>query len=140
MTKSILILGAGGHSKIVIETALAINLYDKISILDDKFTSKNKENNYILNHPIIGKFNKVLSRELKDLYNYAFVALGNSEERLNWLKILKQNNYKLPNLIHPRSYISKSSNFGKGILVAANASIQSSTKGNFDLIKGFVGL
>ena len=46
MKKSILILGAGGHSKVVIETALAINLFDKIAILDDKFTSKNKENNY----------------------------------------------------------------------------------------------
>ena len=40
--KSLLILGAGGHGKVVAETALALDRYSKIAFLDDKFNPKNE--------------------------------------------------------------------------------------------------
>ena len=125
-TNSILILGGGGHSKVVLETLLAYGNYDKISILDDKHNTSISSQNNVQDHFIIGKFKDVLSEELKRTYHYAFVALGDSDKRLHWLNILKQNNYKIPSLFHPKSYISPSAKFGKGVLVAANAAIQSS--------------
>ena len=42
--KSILIIGGGGHSKIVIETALASCQFQKISILDDKYNNNPLQN------------------------------------------------------------------------------------------------
>jgi len=123
---SILILGGGGHSKVVIETALASCKYQNISILDDQHNNTSPIQNKVLNHFIVGKFKKVLSEEFKNTYDHAFVALGDSEKRLHWLNILKLNNYKIPSLIHPQSYISPSAKIGEGVLVAANAAIQSS--------------
>ena len=124
--KSILILGGGGHSKVVIETALASCEYQKISILDDQHNNTSSVQNRVLNHLVVGKFKEVLSEEFKRMYDYAFVALGDSKKRLEWINILKLNNYKIPSIIHPKAYISPSAKIGEGVFVAANSSIQSS--------------
>ena len=39
--KKLLILGSGGHSKVVAETALATGIYKEIFFLDDKYLEKN---------------------------------------------------------------------------------------------------
>ena len=51
--KSLIILGAGGHGKVVAETAMELRKYDKISFLDDKF-SKNMNLSDFLGINIIG--------------------------------------------------------------------------------------
>ena len=124
--KSILIIGGGGHSKVVIETALASCQFQKISILDDKHNNNSPIQNKVLDHLVVGQCNEIFSEEFKRMYDHAFVALGDSEKRLHWLNTLKLNNYKIPTLIHPKAYISPSSKIGEGVLIAANAAIQSS--------------
>ena len=124
--KSILIIGGGGHSKVVIETALASCQYQKVSILDDQHTNTSLIQNMVLDHLVVGKCKEVLSEEFKREYDHAFVALGDSKKRLHWLNTLKINKYKIPSLIHPKAYISPSCKIGAGVLIAANAAIQSS--------------
>ena len=64
--KSILILGAGGHGRVVAETAEACG-YEKISFLDDH------------SETAIGKIGE-LQQFVKD-YEFAFVGIGNNRLR-----------------------------------------------------------
>ena len=56
---SLLILGAGGHSKVVIETALAENKYQAIALLDDIYQIDNSlSSRKILDFPILGNLKR----------------------------------------------------------------------------------
>ena len=121
--KSLLILGAGGHGKVVAETALALDRYSKIAFLDDKFNPKNEYE--FQGIKIIGNLD--LSQEIfdKNIYQEAIVAIGDSITRINWLKKLKVIGYKIPNIIHPSAWVSPSCSIKEGTIVFAQAAIQS---------------
>ena len=52
MGKSILVIGAGGHAKSVIDALLSVGEYDKIAVLEDFGTKE------ILGFKVIGKVNE----------------------------------------------------------------------------------
>ncbi|MDZ5016926.1 hypothetical protein GNF72_17230, partial [Clostridium perfringens] len=72
---NLLIIGAGGHGKVVAEAAELEKKYDKISFLDDREDIKN-----IYNFKIVGKIDEYVN--FANYYKYAFVAIGNNEKRL----------------------------------------------------------
>lgn len=111
MNKNLLILGAGGHGRVVKETAQAMGCFDRIEFLDDNF----KET--------IGKCNDF--KQFITDFTYAFVAFGNNELRLKWIEELNKAGFQLPILIHPTSYISPSANIGAGTIVGSNAVVNS---------------
>lgn len=110
--KSILILGAGGHGRVVAETAEACG-YEKISFLDDH------------SETAIGKIGE-LQRFVKD-YEYAFVGIGNNRLRGELQKCLEKAGYKVPTLIHPAAYISKTAEIGAGTIVEPRAIVNAGT-------------
>lgn len=110
----LLILGAGGHGRVVAEAAVLGHKYEEISFLDDN--SDAREVNGI---NIIGKINKY--KDLKKEYKYAFVALGNNEIRLSLINDLVEVGYTVPEIIHPRAYVSEYSTLGIGTVILAGA-------------------
>ena len=113
MTKSLLILGAGGHGKVIKEIAEALG-YSKIAFLDDNSTEA------------IGKIadTKAFVAE----YQEAFVGIGNNKIRGEQLARLVQEGFKIPVLVHTTAYISKSAVIGKGTVVEPMAIINSNSK------------
>lgn len=111
MNNNLLILGAGGHGKVVKETAEAMNCFDKIDFLDDH--SKNA----------IGRCDDY--PKYKSHYKYAFVALGNNELRMKWLSELSGFGYEIPTLIHPTAYVSPSSVINEGTSILPKSVINS---------------
>lgn len=112
--KNLLIVGAGQYSYVAKETAEAMNYYDKISFIDNK-------------SPLaIGKTDEV-ELFLKEYAN-AFVAIGNSQVRLQLLDRLRMTGYQLVSLIHPKAYVSPSLNLGIGCIIEPNAVVQSNTR------------
>ena len=107
MNNNLLILGAGGHGRVVKETAQAMGCFDRIEFLDDN----SKET--------IGKC-KDFKQFIRD-FTYAFVAFGNNELRLKWIEELNEAGFQLPVLIHPTSYISPSAKIGAGTIVESMA-------------------
>ena len=120
MSKTIAILGAGGHGKVVGEIAL-LNEFNEIDFYDDK--TPVSDNNFPFK--ILGT-----SRELrKNLGNYDafFIAIGDNKKRSEktiWLDDFKS---KSINLIHPKSTLTKFITLGSGICVMAGAVINSGT-------------
>lgn len=113
MTKSLLILGAGGHGKVVKEMAEAIG-YTKIAFLDDNSTEA------------VGKIAD--SKDFVDAYHEAFVGIGNNKFRGELLARLEQEGFNIPVLVHPTAYVSKSAVIGKGTVVEPMAIVNANSK------------
>ncbi|MGG0249781.1 acetyltransferase [Peribacillus frigoritolerans] len=118
--ENLLILGAGGHGKVVSEIAFLTNHWGNIAFLDDCDDLKE-----VLGFPVIGKLGDYNS--FKKEYQYAFVAIGNNKLRIKWIERLSREGYIMATLIHPFSSISKTSILGAGTVVMAGAVINPNT-------------
>jgi len=108
--KNLIILGAGGHGRVVKEAAEAMNVFNKIDFLDDN------------SKMAIGKLNAI--SDLSKEYRYAFVAIGNNELRMECIKRVEELGYILPVLIHPKAIVSPSASVYPGTIVNMAAIIQ----------------
>ena len=113
MNRNLLIVGAGGHGRVVKEVAEAMACFDDIKFLDDNVQS------------VMGKFSDYKKYVVN--YSYAFVGIGNCSERSKWLEKLEGVGYNIPVLIHPSAHISPSSNIKKGTLVCPKAVINTNS-------------
>lgn len=120
MNKNLYILGAGGHSKVVIEIAEDLG-YKIISILDDNPSVEN-----------IFQYKVVHSSDNSTISENVFLAVGNN---INRKKIASRFLAPELNLIHPSAVVSKRTTFGYGNAVMAGVVINASVKiGNHCII------
>ena len=106
MKRSLLIIGAGGHGKVVAEVARDCG-YEEIAFLDDN------------SNEAIGKISEM--QKFTSLYKEAFVAIGNNKVRGEILAQLKIAGYEIPILIHPSAYISRTAKIQSGTVVEPKA-------------------
>lgn len=111
----LLILGAGGHARVVREIAELLEKWETISFLDD--------------NPALDFTMGVLNdyESLAHVYDSAFVAFGNNALRIEWSNKLRSVGYVVPALIHPLSIISSKSSIGSGTAVMAGSIINANT-------------
>lgn len=117
MGKKLLILGAGGHGKVVREVAMSIKdettLYDSVDFLDDNFKEA------------IGKIEEL--EKWKDQYDEVFCGIGNNAVRQSLLKKAEQLGMDIPVLIHPTAYISPTACIEKGTIVEPKAIVNANS-------------
>lgn len=113
MSKSLLIIGAGGHGQVVKEVAEALG-YDEIAFLDDNSAEA------------VGKIAD--TKQFVQEYQAAFVGIGNNKFRNELLQRLEQEGYEIPVLLHPTAYISKTAVIGKGTVVEPKAILNANSK------------
>lgn len=113
MSKSLLIIGAGGHGRVVKEVAEALG-YDKIAFLDDNSVEA------------IGKIAD--SKSFVQDYQAAFIGIGNNKFRNELLQRLEQEGFVIPALLHPTAYISKTAVIGKGTVVEPKAIVNANSR------------
>ena len=116
MNKSVMIIGGGGHAKVIIDCIRAAG--DKpVGILDDGIT----EGTEILGVPVLGK-----TAVWKKYEQYFFViAIGNNDVRARIAENMKVNWYSA---IHPRSVVSEYAVIGQGTVVMPGAVINASAQ------------
>ena len=114
----LLILGAGGHAKVVAETSIASGLASSVAFLDDRPLPP------ILGWPVLGRLDQALDLSIQEKFPAALVAIGHPDTRLRWLAKLQAAGYKLPLLIHPSAWISPSAQIAPGSVVFAQAAVQ----------------
>ena len=109
--KSIVIIGASGHGKVVADVARK-NGYQQISFLDDDSELK-KCGDY----PVLGPSS--LAEEMDD--RDFFIAIGNAAIRRKLQKKLSQEGKHFPILIHPNAVVAENCILGCGTVVMAGA-------------------
>lgn len=107
MNKNLLILGAGGHGRVAKETAEAMRYFNRIDFLDDE------------SELAIGKCNDF--NQYRNEYKYAFIAVGNNEQRMKFFEELSEACFILPVLVHPTAYVSPLANIESGSIICAKA-------------------
>lgn len=114
MNKDLLILGAGGHAKVVIETARRCG-YQPVAVYDD---DESLIGTNVSGVPVLGKI-----RDLSDdCSGQAIIAIGSNRVRKMIAQRLK--NLVWPVLLHPTAYICSTAIIGSGTVVFAGAVIQ----------------
>lgn len=109
---NLLILGAGGHGRVVAEIAQDCG-YDHISFLDD-------------NSPdAIGRIDEL--ERFANQFDNAFAGIGNNVLREQLILRLEAAGYHVPVLIHPSAYVSRTAKIGKGTVVEPKAIVNAGT-------------
>lgn len=108
--KKLVILGAGGHGKVVADIAVK-NGYEEIVFLDDNETS-------CAGFSVVGKI-----EDAAKIKGDKFVAIGDANLRQKLMEKIKT-----VTLIHLRATISRRVTIGEGTVVMAGAVINSDTK------------
>lgn len=116
--KPLLILGAGGHAKVLAEAALACGLASHLAFLDDRPIGS------VLGWPVLGPLALVRAASLQQQWPQAVVAIGDAATRLSWLDQLQGLGFALPVIAHPRAQISPSARIGAGSVLFAQAVVQ----------------
>ncbi len=111
MHNRLVIVGAGGHGKVVADIALK-NGYSEILFLDDNAIGK------CLGFSIVGESSIIES--LDDGRTEFIIAVGNNQTRKN---IAQQHQVEWTTLIHPLAQIGRGVKIGCGTVVMANAVI-----------------
>lgn len=115
--KELIIIGAGGHGKVVADIAINIG-YESVKFLDD-----NERIEYCGSFAVVGR-----SWEVERYDCDIFVAIGNAEIRQRIQKRLEEDNKKIPVLIHPKAVVARDIEIGNGSVVMAGTVINSGSR------------
>ena len=117
MSKDVIIIGAGGHAKVIADIIYKSG-DNLIGFLDDNFANKGKE--IYLGKKVLGT-----TKDIK-IYNknYFVIGIGNNSIRK---KINNENNLKLYTAIHPSAIIAEDVKIGTGSVIMAGVVINPGT-------------
>lgn len=111
MTK-IIIIGCGGHSKVLIDIISMLTNYEIIGFYDDNVKD------FFNNYPIFGKINDIVNN-----VDYTYI-IGIGDNNIRKIIFEKYHNLNWGTLIHPNSIISKTAVIKKGSVICAGSIIQ----------------
>lgn len=118
----LIIVGAGGHGKVVADTAYEMGAWEKIAFIDDRYP----EVSSILSWTIIGRANQAV--DFIDEYTDVVVAIGNNTLRLELLEHFEKLGFSIPSIIHPTAFVSKNAILGSGNVIFAQAVVNAGVK------------
>jgi UDP-perosamine 4-acetyltransferase len=115
--RRIVITGAGGHAKVVIETIRATNAFEIAGVIDPKPPSQN-----LLGVPWLGPDESLPALWAQGI-QCAAVALGSNRLRQTLGENLLKMGYQLPIIVHPSAQVSSSARIGQGTIIMARACV-----------------
>jgi sugar O-acyltransferase (sialic acid O-acetyltransferase NeuD family) len=114
----VVILGTGGHGRVVAETAREAG-FELIGFIDDDPTLQCSTT---LGLPVLGTTAAIEARQID--CDGVLLGIGHNPIRIQLLRRLLGAGHALPTLIHPRAGVSPSAALGPASVVMANATVQ----------------
>ena len=119
-----IIIGAGGHGKVVLEILRAAKKHEPVGFVDaDPSLAKQK----IGGLPVLGAAN-VLPKLKSQKVKHAIIAIGDNRARRSYAQVLQQQGFELINAIHPKAVVAPTAKVGKGVVIAAGVVIGTESK------------
>lgn len=120
MNRSLLILGCGGHGRVVADAALECG-YGDIAFLDDANPAK-----YPAGARVLGPFSMLGG--LAGEWPAAIAAVGACHIRRQLFASLQRLSFLTPSIVHPAAVISRGAHLGEGVFVAAGAVVNTGAR------------
>ncbi len=120
MNEKLLIIGAGGHGKVIADIALKMNKWRNIAFLDD-----NENVGSVMGLEVLGTSNTLIN--YIDHYQI-FIGIGDNMTRQKIHMMLEAAGANIPTLIHPNSTIGNEVYIGNGTAIMAGTVINCCTK------------
>jgi len=120
--RRIVIIGAGGHGKVVAETLIAMGTYEIAGFIDPALAGRT-----VLGMPVLGG-DEVIPTLRATGIAMVFVALGDNHVRQRLGTQFHDLGFSLPTLVHPSAVVSPSTQLGWGVLVMPLAVINADAR------------
>jgi UDP-perosamine 4-acetyltransferase len=115
----VVILGAGGHGRVVLEILRAAGRFNPIGFIDANTSLTGTQ---IGGVPVLGAANQLL-KVRQNKVRHAIVAIGDNRTRRRYAQTLLEHGFDLINAIHPTASIASTATLGANVVLAAGAVI-----------------
>ena len=113
----IVIVGAGGHGKVVCDILRAGKKFKPVGFIDADESLKGTK---IAGLPVFGPVNQLVKLRKKKIKG-AIIAIGDNRARAQYAAELIESGFTLVNAIHPTATIAKTATLGMDVVIAAGA-------------------
>ena len=117
----VLIYGAGGHGKVVLDILERIAEYEIVGWVDDDPTRSGRR---FCGYPILGSLEVLLERGVQE---QVVVAIGDNKTREDLVRRLESEGWEFAIAIHPSASIARDVTLDSGTVVMANVAVNSGT-------------
>jgi UDP-perosamine 4-acetyltransferase len=116
----VLLLGAGGHGKVVLDILRAAGEYNPVGFVD---ADPALAGTSVGGVPVLGAVNLLGKLKQKHKLKAAIVSIGDNRARRTYATLLLKHGFELINAIHPSAVVSPSARLGRNVAIAAGAVI-----------------
>jgi UDP-perosamine 4-acetyltransferase len=113
--QAIVIVGAGGHAKVVLEAVQAMQQFEIVGLTDPVPAATD-----VLGVPVLGG-DDVLPTLRKQGVAAAALAVGDNDLRARLGATLRAMGFALPAVVHPQAFVSPSAHIADGAVIMARA-------------------
>jgi len=113
----LLIVGAGGHGKVVADTAYESCNWEKIAFLDDRYPVLKS----LFIWPVLGNISQAFT--FRHEYSDIVVAIGDNILRFALIHRFLEMGFFLPVIIHPTTFVSRLAHIELGSVIFAQVAI-----------------
>jgi UDP-perosamine 4-acetyltransferase len=115
----VVLIGAGGHGRVVLDILRAGGVHNPVGFLDADPQLTGQE---VGGLPVLGQLNmlpKLKSQKVKGV----IISIGDNHPRWQYFRKILGHGFELVNAIHPASTVAESARLGRNVVVAAGAVI-----------------
>ncbi|MEK6643161.1 MAG: acetyltransferase [Planctomycetota bacterium] len=113
----ILILGAGGHGRVVLDIILQARSHNPVGFLDNNPDIHGRR---IDGLPVLGGINDLEKLKASGV-RAAVIAIGDNGARRALGDLLESHDFEIVSAIHPSAQLARNASIGKGVVIAAGA-------------------
>lgn len=121
--EKIIVFGAGGHGKSIIDLILAAGEYELVGLVDDA----PQPDNQVMGIPVLGGRDCLASLIQSGIHLAvnAVGGIGNPSLRVSIFDLLEKTGFSFPPVVHPRACVEPSARLADGVQVLAMAYVGS---------------
>ncbi len=128
--RKLVVIGAGGHARAVISTAMLQKRWDILGVIDINYHMQKEE---ILGVEVIGGME--LTPSLNNNEISIVIAVGDNHQRKSLHEEMLEQGFDLENVVHPSSQIASNAMIGKGNYIGPLSHIGPSVRiGNCNIV------
>jgi sugar O-acyltransferase (sialic acid O-acetyltransferase NeuD family) len=120
----LVIIGAGGHGKVVLDILRAAGQHEPVAFLDADPALAGTE---VFGVPVLGAIN-LLPKLRQQKVRHAIVAIGDNRARLQYAGLLRGQGFELASAVHPTAFVSPTAKLGVNVVVAPQAAVITDTR------------